>query len=129
MVAYWVSRGRPDLHIADTLMDATAFPRPMQGQKSSLNTAVGTKLAQLGNDKFTGGTPESPKTPKATRKLPFSMHGDMDQEEASVEDEDDGENAWPRLLASAADHPDDHLAKVREDLRCGLARADSCAWL
>lgn len=117
MIAYWVSRGRPDLYIQETLMAATAAPRARSSDKPTAQSAIARALERLDvNSKgkqAASDVPESPKTPRANRTLDLaSESGEDDQED----------NAWPRLLASAADHPDDHVAKASYKVSRGAVR-------
>ncbi|GAA5857301.1 hypothetical protein JCM9279_005126 [Rhodotorula babjevae] len=127
LVAYWVSRGRPDLHVADTLMAATAFPRPPPVSAPPATTAVRRALDENRHNKghdpedpsSTGadGGVESPATPKAMHAQPFPVpsDGDVDSSRSQL-DEDDGSNPWMRVLASAVDHDDEHATKVVRSL-------------
>ncbi|KAM0791678.1 hypothetical protein ACM66B_003954 [Microbotryomycetes sp. NB124-2] len=117
LVAYWISRGRPELHIHDTLMAATAEPRPPRFVARA-QSAVGTHLASVAESEAenASSTPlESPKTPQVDKNGRLLGPLDRSDEEGLTSEE----NPWPRILASAADHPDDHLCKVVRSLAFG----------
>ncbi|BGP41181.1 hypothetical protein JCM10449v2_005155 [Rhodotorula kratochvilovae] len=129
LVAYWVSRGRPELYVAETLMAATPYPRPPPSSSPPATTAVRRAIDESRRDKHhdpedpsAGGGPgssqnvandgfvDSPSTPKAQHALPFPAPGE------EGEHEDDGSNPWMRVLASAVDHHDEHATKVVRSL-------------
>lgn len=130
LVAYWVSRGRPDLYVAETLMAATPYPRAPPVSSPPSKTAVRRALDENRHNKghdpedphsSSGGSSssqnvanygfvESPATPKAQHAQPFPAPGEADAFE------DDGSNPWMRVLASAVDHDDEHATKVVRSL-------------
>ena len=127
LVAYWVSRGRPDLYVADTIMAATPYPRPPPVSSTPTTTAVRRALDENRRDKghdpedpssmSADGGIESPATPKAMHAQPFPVTGDAEADSGrSQHDEDDGSNPWMRVLASAVDHDDEHATKVVRSL-------------
>lgn len=124
MVAYWVSRGRPDLYIRETLMAASACPFP-PGVEPASTSAIARKAAELSEKEGEahGDAPESPKTPQAGNDGKL-----RDFEEEEHRDEQGVESVWPRMLASAVDHPDDHFAKVRRLSGCSTCSpSDLCS--
>ena len=95
-------------------MSATAYPRPPHYSslpKSAVGTHLSSVVADSTSENGVAGVPDSPKTPQVDRngRVLDPLDGD-----ASGASEGSLENPWPRLLASAADHPDDHLCKVGE---------------
>ncbi|GAA5992840.1 hypothetical protein JCM10908_001366 [Rhodotorula pacifica] len=107
LVAYWVSRGRPELYISEGLMLASAFPSPPEsapakhgrGSESAVRRAL--EKARAGED---AGRYE-----KTQPSLP--THG-----ETSAADDDECVNPWMKVLQSAADHDDEHVTKVVRSL-------------
>ncbi|KAK4050589.1 hypothetical protein OIV83_003315 [Microbotryomycetes sp. JL201] len=115
LVAYWISRGRPELHIHDTLMAASANPRPPHFSARA-QTAVGVHLMHVvaeGQAESASAPLESPKTPQVDKN--GHLLGPLDPSDENSQ-RPSQENPWPRILASAADHPDDHLCKVVRSL-------------
>lgn len=99
VVAYWVSRGRPELYISEGLMAAPAYPAP---PPSTLH-------------------PENrPKTSAVRRALDRALNGVHGEDERSRRHEpdldspeyDESVNPWMKVLQSAADHDDEHVTKV-----------------
>ncbi|GAA5848834.1 hypothetical protein JCM8547_006362 [Rhodosporidiobolus lusitaniae] len=145
-VAYWVSRGRPPLYVADTLMAASSRPVPPSPSSSSYtSTAVHRALSEAVEKQqkedgaasshssrapspSSGSTPaqdvsndgyvDSPLTPKAAGvALPFSASKPDGEGFRDVEDVvDAGTNPWMRVLDSAVDHDDEHVTKVVRSL-------------
>ncbi|KAK4054953.1 hypothetical protein OIO90_003294 [Microbotryomycetes sp. JL221] len=118
LVAYWISRGRPELHIHDTLMSATCAPRPphyVARSRSAVGTHLNAVVTEQSAEESSADPLESPKTPQVDRngRLLGPLNG---QSDGRTGQDEMLENAWPRILASAADHPDDHLCKVVRSL-------------
>ncbi|GAA5909390.1 hypothetical protein JCM5296_007022 [Sporobolomyces johnsonii] len=125
MVSYWISRGRPELFITDTLMSATAHPFPPTSPAPSSSTAVGRSVQEALHDKHSAShdphersaspeSPGSPQTPKAARSTPLP-DVDPERDEGMGRDEEEGKsgvNPWARVLESAVDHHDEHVTKV-----------------
>jgi hypothetical protein len=123
IVAYWVSRGRPPLFVADTLMAASSRPSPPSSASRPSGTAINRALhfavrenASRAPSRATSPSHgDSPLTPRAAETtLPFSdANGDYDEQESSA---DEGTNPWMMVLQSAVDHHDEHVTKVRLSL-------------
>ncbi|GAA6053389.1 hypothetical protein JCM3770_002300 [Rhodotorula araucariae] len=131
LVAYWISRGRPELYVSETLMAATPHPRPPPVSPAPTTSAVRRAIDENRRDdkhhdpedpSVPGGPSssqnvanegfvDSPSTPKAQHALPFSAPG-----EEGSQPTDDGTNPWMRVLASAVDHHDEHVTKVIRSL-------------
>ncbi|GJN89975.1 hypothetical protein Rhopal_002964-T1 [Rhodotorula paludigena] len=125
LVAYWVSRGRPDLYVSETLMAASPYPRPPQSATFPRKTAVRRAL-----DKATGE--QSPEPAAASDDQDGDGQGYFAESSAtrtpraegppirtggsSLERIDDGVNPWLRILQSAADHADEHVTKAVRSL-------------
>ncbi|GAA5919707.1 hypothetical protein JCM6882_008438 [Rhodosporidiobolus microsporus] len=146
MVAYWVSRGRAPLYIADTLMAAPSRPVPPTAPSPSPagETAIARALRKAQRKHSSGssqassrasspppggshdGYLDSPLTPKAADKspLPFSeeaegangQHGLGEGELGAAGGREEGSNPWMRVLQSAVDHDDEHVTKAIRSL-------------
>lgn len=99
MVGYWVSRGRPALHIKDTLLAATSTPTapnaPLYMPGAIERAAEEKKTAAEGKGK--GKADQEVKTPTLS---------------SMVVSRNTSTNPWHAIMASACDHPDEHLTKV-----------------
>lgn len=109
VVAYWISRGRPELYISEGLMMATATPAPPASASSS--AAPGTDSAvrrALEKARLQGGGDSDP---QFYEKTPPSL------EDAIAADAGDPyTNPWLKVLQSAVDHDDEHVTKVVRSL-------------
>ena len=107
VVAYWVSRGRPELYLSEGLMMATAAPAPpassatgRPGTDSAVRRALEKARAQEGD------------SDPAYEKTPSSLEGDAN----AADREDPYTNPWMKVLQSAVDHDDEHVTKVVRSL-------------
>lgn len=117
LVAYWVSRGRPDLYISEGLMMATATPSPPasapaphgRGTESAVRRALEKARAEGGGGG--GGGSEGDSGSARFDKTPPSpvVAGGDDEGDACV-------NPWMKVLQSAVDHDDEHVTKVVRSL-------------
>lgn len=115
-------------------MAAPSCPLP-PNHTPATTSAISLALSQLSSSSSTSSTsaetptsppvdePESPKTPQAGQdgKLredvwdeaqSLGATGVEESEEERAANPSRSDVAWPRMLASAVDHPDDHFAKV-----------------
>lgn len=90
MIAYWVSRGRPELNLR-WLMSRTAQPGPPSEAK--LAGGVERALADGPTSNGKGKNKEGTSTAESKPASAFSP--------------------WPAIIASAADHPDEHVTKCK----------------
>ena len=103
---------RPGFHILDTLLGSTATPSPPKLPKFSPG-AVAKALRARSAVTPPATDDDEPSTPTA------DSNGKRKDESVSAgatkpaADDRSVVNSWPALLASACDHPDAHLAKVR----------------
>ena len=114
VVAYWISRGRPELYISEGLMMATATPAPPASASSS-SAAPGTDSAvrralEKARAAQQGGDPDPQQS--SYEKTPPSV------EDAIAADGggDPYTNPWLKVLQSAVDHDDEHVTKVVRSL-------------
>lgn len=108
VVAYWVSRGRPELYISEGLMRATAAPAPpassssASGRDSAVRRAL-EKARTRGDD--------SDQQQQSYEKTPSSL-----EEDGVGGDDPYSTNPWLKVLQSAVDHDDEHVTKVVRSL-------------
>ncbi|GAA5872957.1 hypothetical protein JCM3774_004886 [Rhodotorula dairenensis] len=114
VVAYWVSRGRPDLYISEGLMMATATPCPPasapaphgRGTESAVRRALEKARAKEGGG---GDEGEGDSGSGRFEKTPPSLPHEDPEGDACV-------NPWMKVLQSAVDHDDEHVTKVVRSL-------------
>lgn len=137
MISYWVSRGRPRIHLHETILAATAYPTPPNSYQPTLG-AVAQALASRPQPISTSLVPDDATTPSADangklRSIVLGMGpndgAEVTSEEPRKEEEvvesngrdlvkeeeekASGINPWGAIFTSAMDHPDDHVPKVR----------------
>ncbi|GAA5907115.1 questin oxidase family protein [Sporobolomyces salmoneus] len=142
MVAYWVSRGRPDLYIEETLMAAPAQPQPPNEPHPTSQSAVARSVDEIRRDTRASSTGDKnsqekeplsplhsnedldePPTPKAgTSNLPLPVMETvgLDNEELRI-----GTNPWMKVLQSAVDHDDEHVTKTVRSLYFAASHFDT----
>ncbi|GAA5833564.1 hypothetical protein JCM3766R1_002575 [Sporobolomyces carnicolor] len=141
MVAYWISRGRPDLYIEDTLMAAPAQPQPPSDSRPAEQSAVARSIAQNRRDAHSPANesgsaqnepisplhgqddvdePPTPKAATSTLPLPPMESIGLDNEELK-----DGTNPWMKVLHSAVDHDDEHVTKTVRSLYFAASHFDT----
>lgn len=101
MIGYWVSRGRPALHIKDTLLAATATPTPPNTPlylPGALERAATEKKEQAEGKGKQKASDQEVKTPTLSSMATPARNTST--------------NPWTTIMASAADHADEHLTKV-----------------
>ena len=118
VVAYWVSRGRPELYISEGLMMATAVPAPPASSSSSSSSApardsaVRRALEKARARAQQGG--DSDNQQSSYEKTPPNL-----EEDANANADGGGDpytNPWLKVLQSAVDHDDEHVTKVVRSL-------------
>ncbi|KDE09872.1 hypothetical protein MVLG_00270 [Microbotryum lychnidis-dioicae p1A1 Lamole] len=116
IVSYWISRGRPNLWIKETLMAAPLYPMPPDASSPS-TSAVARYLASLHARKEGELGPDGvPKTPQVDANGRLRLEEELAEATETPLDLLGGGNPWSTVLASAVDHPDDHVAKVIRSL-------------
>ncbi|KAL8276912.1 hypothetical protein RQP46_010640 [Phenoliferia psychrophenolica] len=106
MLTLWISRGRPELHLRETLLSASCSPSP-PSLPSFTPGAVAKALRAHSTVTPPTTDDDEPSTPTAGADGKFKRGSTYPafEERRTV-------NPWPALLASASDHPDPHLPKV-----------------
>ncbi|SCV73436.1 BQ2448_7362 [Microbotryum intermedium] len=116
IVSYWISRGRPNLWVKETLMAAPLYPMPPDAASPS-TSAVARYLASLRRkEESESGSDGVPKTPQVDANGRLRLEEELAEATDTPMDLLGGGNPWSTVLASAVDHPDDHVAKVIRSL-------------
>ncbi|GAA6009671.1 hypothetical protein JCM11491_001054 [Sporobolomyces phaffii] len=138
MVAYWISRGRPELYIEESLMAASGQPLPPNESRPSESSAVGRSLSQHRRD----GESNTKNSPQTEPLSPLHTHEDVDEpptpkagtalalpamENVGLGNEDVqvGTNPWMKVLQSAVDHGDEHVTKTVRALYYAASHFDT----
>ncbi|GAA5820629.1 hypothetical protein JCM10212_005714 [Sporobolomyces blumeae] len=88
LVAYWVSRGRPDLYIEETLLAATAQPLPPNETRPPSDSAVSRSIAENRHEKGSKSSTTSPPLsgPSEPRSPLHEQRGQLEHEDDDVEE-------------------------------------------
>ncbi|KAM0747010.1 hypothetical protein T439DRAFT_318264 [Meredithblackwellia eburnea MCA 4105] len=115
LVAYWISRGRPNLHVNDTLLASTPTPVPPNlptFTPGAISRAILKRDKSKSEDSSDDSAPSTPSVGVDGKVKSVNGHNGTlsDHEEEKMVSLD--VNPWPGLMVSATDHPDEHVPKV-----------------
>ncbi|GAA5939963.1 questin oxidase family protein [Sporobolomyces koalae] len=129
MVSYWISRGRPELFIEDTLMAAPDQPIPPNTPAGASESAVARSISRNRRSRTSSNQDaqeqepisplhsnedvDEPHTPKASSSAPLPPTEEI---ELGNDQKKLGVNPWMKVLHSAVDHDDEHVTKAVRSL-------------
>ncbi|GAA5995664.1 hypothetical protein JCM5350_007794 [Sporobolomyces pararoseus] len=140
LVAYWISRGRPELYIEESLMAAPTQPLPPSDPRPAQESAVARSIAKSRRD-------DSPQQEQQNERIsPLHSHDDIDEpptpkaasnlqlpvmENVGLDNNNNNEdlkmstNPWMKVLQSAVDHDDEHVTKAVRSLYFAATHFDT----
>ncbi|GAA5952657.1 hypothetical protein JCM3765_002235 [Sporobolomyces pararoseus] len=139
LVAYWISRGRPELYIEESLMAAPAQPLPPSDPRPASESAVARSIAKSRRDDSKNDSQQQQNEPIS----PLHSHDDIDEpptpkaasnlqlpvmESVGLDNNEDlkiSTNPWMKVLQSAVDHDDEHVTKVVRSLYFAATHFDT----